>query len=232
MGDTDAGGGIVRVPAIEAHRVVDVMVEAFRDYPVMRFVLSDAGDRYPERLRTLVGFFVMARAFRGEPLLGSPFGADEGVDPGGGSHSGPPLAAAATVSLLDGRDSPPELGEMRERVWSELGEGARERYEMCGAAWAPMEEVGHRHIHLNMIGVRDRARGRGLARRLIDRVHRVSRETPGSQGVTLTTEDPTNVRIYERLGYQVVGHVRIAPELESWGMFRMDADDPEVQAGR
>jgi GNAT superfamily N-acetyltransferase len=164
----------------------------------------------------------MARAFRDEPLLGVPQGDGGRGDDDGDPGSGSPLAAAATVSLLDGSASPPELAEMRERVWGELGEGARTRYERCGTAWAPLEEVGHRHIHLNMVGVRDRARGRGLARRLIDRVHAISRETPASKGVTLTTEDPTNVKIYERLGYRVVGHVRIAPDLESWGMFRTD----------
>ncbi len=213
---------VVRVPSLEAHRVVDVLVDAFFDYPVMRFVLSDAGESYPQRLRTLVGFFVMARAFREEPLLGVPLGDAGEAGATGDSGSGSALAAAATVSLLDGSPSPPELAEMRDRVWGQLGTGARSRYERCGASWAPMEEVGHGHIHLNMIGVRDRARGRGLARRLIDQVHAISRSTPGSEGVTLTTEDPSNVRIYERLGYHVVGHVRIAPELESWGMFRLD----------
>jgi ribosomal protein S18 acetylase RimI-like enzyme len=217
-----AEGNVVRVPSLEAHRVVDVLAEAFFDYPVMRFVLSDAGEDYPHRLRTLVGFFVMARAFRDEPLLGVPLHGGGEADRNEASDSGGALAAAATVSLLDGRPSPPELAEMRERVWGQLGEGARARYESCGHSWAPLEEVGHRHIHLNMIGVRDRARGLGLARRLIDRVHEISRATPGSKGVTLTTEDPANVRIYERLGYHVVGHVRIAPELESWGMFRLD----------
>ena len=42
------------------------------------------------------------------------------------------------------------------------------------------------------------------------------------EGVTLTTEDPSNVPLYEHFGYQVVGHARVAPGLESWGFFRHD----------
>ena len=48
----------------------------------------------------------------------------------------------------------------------------------------------------------------------------ISLATEGSQGITLTTEDPANVPFYEYMGYEVVGHARIAPGLETWGMFR------------
>lgn len=41
-----------------------------------------------------------------------------------------------------------------------------------------------------------------------------------TEGVTLVTEDRANVRFYERLGYGVVGHARVAPGLETWGLFR------------
>jgi GNAT superfamily N-acetyltransferase len=214
MSDGPAGVQIVRIPPDGADRVVDVLREAFYDYPVMRFVLADAGEAYPHRLRTLVGFFVMARALRNEPLLGIPRAEGSGPDPDA------ELAAAATVSFLDGPPSPPELAVLRDRVWTELGDEARERYERCGVAWSPLEEVGSRHIHLNMIGVRGGARGLGLARRLLDHVHDLSRQRADSMGVTLTTEDPRNVPFYERMGYEVVGHARIAPELETWGMFR------------
>lgn len=210
---------IVRIPSNRADRVVDVLCEAFYHYPVMRFVLADAADEYPSRLRTLVGFFVRARALRNEPLLGIPRAESAGLDPDA------ELAAAATVSFMDGRPSPPELAVLRDRVWTDLGEDARGRYERCGVAWSPLEEVGTRHIHLNMIGVRSGARGLGLARRLLEHVHDLSRERADSMGVTLTTEDPVNVPFYERMGYQVVGHARIAPELETWGMFRRDPRD-------
>jgi hypothetical protein len=56
----------------------------------------------------------------------------------------------------------------------------------------------------------------------MEEVHLMSRRRSKSRGVTLTTEDPANVALYEHLGYEVVGHARISPELETWGLFRPD----------
>jgi ribosomal protein S18 acetylase RimI-like enzyme len=78
------------------------------------------------------------------------------------------------------------------------------------------------HIHLNMIGVSRAAQGSGLGRKLIDHVHLMSRQDASSQGVTLTTEDPANVPLYEHFGYTVVGQTRVSPTLGAWGFFRPD----------
>ena len=53
-----------------ASEVVDVLCEAFFDYPVMRYVLGAEAGGYAERLATLMGFFVGARVLRGEVMLG------------------------------------------------------------------------------------------------------------------------------------------------------------------
>ena len=205
---------VFRLGEDDLPEVVDVLTESFLDYPVMRFILDPAAPSYEPRLRTLVRFFAMARVLRKEALLG--IGDRESLD------------GAALVSRPAGPASPPELGDLRERVWAELGGGARGRYEACGATWSRFE-VEVPHIHLNMIGVRRRAQGTGLGRRLIEHVHLMSRDDSESQGVTLATEDPGNVPIYEHLGYRVTGHAIMAPGLESWGFFRPDgplADDP------
>lgn len=207
MNRSTGEGGIERIPADDAARVVDVFTEAFEDYPVMRFVVGECGDEYGSRLHTLVSFFVAARALRGEPLLGIAGGDD--------------LVAAATVSFPGKGESPPELGIRREEVWRALGEDARLRYEACGEAWRPFD-IGAPHVHLNMIGVRPTAQGMGHARRLLRHVHGISLDLPDSVGVSLTTEDPDNVLIYRKAGYEVVGHALIAPELETWGLFRYD----------
>lgn len=199
---------VIEIPPSEADRVTEVLCDAFHDYPVMRYVIDDHGPGYPDRLRTLISFFVMARALRGEPLLGV--------------WAGGELGAVATVSFPAAGDAPQELAQIRDGVWNELGTGARGRYEACGLVWGPLDQVDGEHIHLNMIGVRAQARGLGLARLLLDRVHRISVETEGSKGVTLTTEDSVNVPFYERMGYEVVGRAEIYPGLESWGMFRRD----------
>lgn len=197
---------IVRVHASQASQVVDVLCEAFFDYPVMRYVLEPTEGDYGPSLRRLIDFFVMARFHRDEPVLAIMDGSS---------------AVASSIVTLPGRQSPVEVARLREEVWSELGSEARSRYGEYGDASLEFElEVPN--YHLNMIGVRGIARGRGLGRVLIERVHSMSREDPGSRGVTLTTEVAANVPLYEHLGYEVVGHVRFGDGLETWGLFRPD----------
>lgn len=189
---------------------MSVLCEAFADYPVMRHVIEARGDEYERRLETLIRFFVTARVLRDEPVLTL---RDEGE-----------VVACALVTLPGTRPSPPALGELRERVWGELGPDAKARYEAFGEACATLS-LERPHHHLNMIGVRRAHRGKGLAGRLLDDVHRLAREDPESAGVTLTTEDPSNVPLYEHLGYRCLGRVRVADDLESWSFFRpRDAD--------
>jgi GNAT superfamily N-acetyltransferase len=203
----EVGRKVVELGEDDVREVVGVLCESFFDYPTMRFVLGPDPRRYENQLQTLVHFFVMARVLRGEILLG--IESDEG------------LSAAALVSRPTGPEAPPELGDLREKVWAELGTSARGRYEAFGAACAPFQ-VAAPHIHLNMVGVCRRAQGQGLGRLLIEYVHVLSYEDSESEGVTLTTEDPTNVPLYEYLGYQVVGRAVVAPELRTWGFFRPD----------
>jgi GNAT superfamily N-acetyltransferase len=200
-------GAAVTLSRDDVPQIVHVLCDAFHDYPVMRLVLGTTAGPSDSRLRRLIAFFVMARALRDEPMLGV--------------YSGSTLAAAAIASYPDRPVHPPELDTLREAVWRELGSAERERYEACGRVWQSLA-VDVPHIHLNMIGVRGSAQGRGLGRLLLDRVHRLSGETPGSMGVTLTTEDPANVPLYERAGYEIVGHAPLAPDVETWSFFRPD----------
>jgi hypothetical protein len=41
-----------------------------------------------------------------------------------------------------------------------------------------------------------------------------------SAGVSLTTEDPKNVALYQHFGYEVVAHDLVAGKLETWLFFR------------
>jgi GNAT superfamily N-acetyltransferase len=199
--------GPIRLAGCDAPRVTDVFCDAFRDYPVMRYVLgADAGDE--RRLRRLIGFFVLARALRGDPLIGV--------------RDGGELVAAVAVSYPGRASQPTELGYVRELVWQELGSEARARYDECGAVWAPLG-VDVPHIHVNMIGVRRSHQKRGLARHLLDDVAELSRTTEDSRGISLTTEEPGNVAFYEHLGFEVSGCARIGPgtaAFDTWALFR------------
>ncbi|HEY7612937.1 MAG TPA: GNAT family N-acetyltransferase [Gemmatimonadales bacterium] len=186
--------------------VTTLLCEAFAEYPVMRFVLGP-GEDYPARLRRLIGLFVTNRAVPGHPFFGISIG--------------PELAGVALCTPPNPPPASTALQEIRERAWAALGHDARERYDACVRAWTEVG-IAEPNLHLNMLGVRPRSQGQGLASPLMERVHALSRELPPSRGVTLTTEDPRNVPLYRRFGYEVVGRRPVAPGLETWGFFRRD----------
>jgi GNAT superfamily N-acetyltransferase len=205
--DPDAPPPLVRLerPALKA--CVDVLSQAFGDYPVLTYLVGDTGSERAARLRRLVEFFVTARFLWNEPVLGA-------------ERSGA-LVGTALVSLPDRGAPPAELADRRSELWEALGPEARERYEALGRVWSAFDP-GVPHLHLNMVGVRASHRGTGIGRLLIDAVRRLSREHPTSRGVTLTTETAANVPFYERLGFDLIWRDRVTPELETFGFFRPD----------
>ncbi len=196
---------LTRLTAANAGPIRDVLCDAFRDYPVMRFVLGDAPG-YPERLRRLIGFFVAARVAREEPLFG--------IRDGSGT-----LLATAILSWTGPQDPSPALERLREETWVALGAAERGRYEAYGTAAGAMIPTDP-HWHLNMIGVQRSHAGRGLGGRLLGAVHDHAARDLRSCGVSLATELVTNVALYQRFGYHVVGHAVVAEGLETWGMCR------------
>ena len=196
---------VSKLSPAQTEDAVTVLCDAFQDYPVMRYVLGSTGD-YHRRLRTLIGFFVSARAYRDEPVLG--------VHDRAGT-----LSAVAVVSLPGQREAPEALATLREQVWAELGAEERQRYEAYGAACEPFAIISP-HYHLNMIGVRRSHAGRGLARKLMEAVHRLSDADSGSSGVSLTTETVQNLPLYEHFGYRRMGHAVVGGGLETWAFYR------------
>jgi GNAT superfamily N-acetyltransferase len=203
--ESRAASPVRRLTEAQVNHAVDVLCDAFHDYPVMRYVIGPADGDYDRRLHTLINFFAMARVWRDEPILGVSNGSD--------------LVATAILTLPGKQQPPVELAQLREAVWHELGEAARMRYEAFGEATQKFD-ISQPHYHLNMIGVRRSHHGKGLSRQLLDAVHAMSRNDPVSRGVTLTTEDFRNVSLYEHFGYETIGHVRIDAQLNTWGFFR------------
>jgi ribosomal protein S18 acetylase RimI-like enzyme len=197
---------VLLVDAASADACVAVLVEAFAEDASLRFVIGEESPAYETHLRSLVSFFVSARALRGEPILGIRDGRD--------------LVGAALVSY-PWLESPPSLATRREAVWNEVGPEARARYEAMNRATAPFSP-GRPHIYLNMLGVLRSHRGVGLGRRLVDAAQDLSRGLEESEGVALVTEGEANIRYYRRLGFQEVGHAPLTPDLETWVFFRGD----------
>jgi GNAT superfamily N-acetyltransferase len=188
---------------------VDVLAEAFFDYPVMRYVIGDVGDDYPGKLRRLVEFFTTARFVRGDLVLAV--------------RAKERIVAVANINLPRSGMVEPAISEdpleaHRVKVWDELGAGSRSRYERYGdvAARSPFPKPS---FHLGMIGVRRAAVGHGHAGRLLERLHRLSADHPESRGVSLATEIRRNVALYEHFGYRVVSRSPVEG-FETWGLFR------------
>jgi hypothetical protein len=195
---------IFRLNKKHVPEIVDVLCNSFLNYPVMRFVLNSEIN-YKHRLKILLRFFVMARIIRDEMILGV----------GDGST----LYGVALISNPDNFMNPPEFKKLRDQVWSELGPHSRSKYQIFSDVCEKLK-INVPHLHLNLIGIKQSAQGNGLGRRLIEQVHFISSNDANSKGVSLTTEDPTKVSFYEYLGYQIIGHSIITPQLQTWSFFR------------
>jgi ribosomal protein S18 acetylase RimI-like enzyme len=197
-----------RLSANDFDAVVDVLSDAFSNYPVMRFVLGPGGNTAP-RLSEMIGFFVFRRLRLGGPMLG--------VRDETGA-----LVGAAVMTLPAEPEPSAEVLQKRDAVWNVLGQDCRDRHDIYGAH-AKTVLVSEPHHHLNMIGIRRSHQGQGLARPLLEAAIAIGSADPNSAGLTLTTETPANVRLYQHFGFDVSGHVHVAPELETWGLFRRKA---------
>ncbi|MCI0415464.1 GNAT family N-acetyltransferase [bacterium] len=193
---------IERLTHKEKAEVVDVLTAAFRDYPVMRFILQTDGTEYETKLKAIMGFYTSVRLAKDRPVLGI--------------RENDTLVASALVdesSLKPWAEMQTELNRLKEII----GEDAYSRLELFERLTGGLEPISPHHF-LGMIGVRPEYRGKGFARPILESVKQMSIADPISTGVCLNTEDAENVPFYEHFGYKVIGEVDIE-NLHSWCMF-------------
>jgi len=200
---------LVTLSATRLDEATAVLCDAFRDYPVMRYVLGWPSHQYDVHLEEMIGFFTATRFLNSDVVLGV-----EGPD---GT-----LGAVANITR-PGSEAAPAVAMRREALWRELGVEARERYEALGRLWQPLG-INEPHFHLNMIGAARSMRGEGAARLLLDELHTMSAIHPESCGVTLTTDEPGNVTLYQHFGYRLTGEVDVPGAFRTWGFFRADSN--------
>jgi GNAT superfamily N-acetyltransferase len=192
-----------RLTSAHADDIIAIFCDAFHAYPVMHFIVGPSAD-YDERLHHLIRFFVLRRVQQGGPMFGV--------------FDGSELVAAATTTLPAEPMMPPGAEALRDETWRRVGDDARRRYETYAGATKSLA-IESPHHHLNMIGVRSARKGQKLARPLLEAVRALAEDDPRSSGVSLTTETRPNLALYEHFGYRVLGHVRVASDLESWTLF-------------
>lgn len=195
---------VERLTEADREQVVDVLAAAFRNYPVMRYALSDAGDEYDQRLRDLIGFYCDVRFIKDWPVLGI--------------REAGELAAAALVTAPGDVTESPVLRRKHFGLARTIGRAAFERmarYELESSGREPEDP----HYFLGMIGVAPGHQGGGQGRMLLEHVQAISEADPASTGVALSTEDPANVPYYEHVGYHVIAEGDVG-EIHTWCMFR------------
>jgi ribosomal protein S18 acetylase RimI-like enzyme len=168
--------------------VGDVLAEAFHDYPWTTWALGEQ-DR-AERLRKL---------YRLEAGL-------SGAETGGtwlAEHDGRVVAAASWIRP----DAPSPSAETAARIAHELPGLLADRADIlaaAGQATAGLHPPGPAWL-LACVGTRPEARGRGLATALIS----AGLDEADVAGATaaLETSAEENVRLYRRLGFEVVAEV-------------------------
>lgn len=199
--------GDARLRVLPPHRwktAVEVLADAFHDYPVMRWILGGRSN-YDRDLRSLISLFVTRRVLQGELILG--------VEEGGA------LEAAGLVSFSWSSAPPAAARELSRRIWTELGTEAHSRYRLYGERVAELG-VDESHMRLNMMGVRGRSQDRGLGGLLMRGLTRLSECHPEARGVALTTELDLRVPFYQHFDYEITGFDEVTAGLPAWGLFR------------
>jgi GNAT superfamily N-acetyltransferase len=136
-----------------------------------------------------------------------------------GALVGGELAGVVGLTDIDEKPWPASLADYYQTMTARIGSEAAEWLERY-AALADTHKPNAPHYGVGVIGVDPTYQGRGVARALLEWLHGVSDADPRSTGVYLDTETAENVRFYEHLGYQVIGHERLGDLLDIWCMFR------------
>ncbi len=195
---------VVPLTRTDLPMAIPVLVSAFMDDPLMRYVFADAPHPYEQNLYELFRFSCEVRLLLDWPLLGS-FGETE-------------LMGVAGVTDPDQTPWPSALQTVYHEMQTFIGPTAATRFEQYAAradAYRPNEP----HYHLGMIGVRPAAQGQGHGRALLDTFHALSENHPGATGTWLDTENPRSVVFYVRCGYRIVAQTPF-DHLTIWCMFR------------
>lgn len=177
-----------------------VLCSAFRDYPVMRYVLAGSADRYDAHLARLIGYYVDSRLLRDWPVIGIRVQGE--------------IVAVAMGNEPVAKPAPDELKRAYARLREVLGEDAFERLDAFEKV-SDRNEPKYPHYFLGMIGVKPACQGKGHAAALIEEFCSLSAADRHSQAVVLSTEDPNNLPFYEKMGFRIVADAEVG-ELHTW----------------
>ncbi len=195
---------VTDIPRERLEEAVEALALAFEKYPLMHHFFEAREGEYGRLLREFMRFSCEVRLHLGMPLVAS-------VSDGR-------MAGVAGLTTPEVGAWPGDLACMHETLRASIGPLAAERLDTYSKL-VEQYEPNDPHYYLGVLGVRPKEQGKGHARALLDRLHKLSQAHPESKGVYLDTEHPANVPLYKRFGYRVVGHGRL-DGVEVWCMWR------------
>lgn len=187
----------------DVHGFATAMARAFENYPVMRRAFAD----YPENRKewiyrlSLGSITSKVRAGCSLPV----------------AKLGDRVIGGASV-LLPGFKTPPGQEAWFEDFLEQAGPTTKDFFPRFIGAVDSIA-LPDPHTHLIMIGVEPEFQGKGIGRKLIEKVVDLSAEVPQCEGIALDTEQPGNVDIYRACGFEVLGETSV-DDLPIWVMWR------------
>jgi len=177
-------------------RLTDLLTLAFYKDHGARYFIFERGNRFRRQLRAWFAASWPMIEDAGMPVYGIVEG--ERV-----------LASALAI--------PPGMGFSRTQIFGWIlrvawGSGLISAWRTLRNTWAVQRYLPRiPHYAIALLAVHPGFHKRGLARMLLDEIHRRSEADPASGGVLLQTENPNNLRMYEHFGYERVRSVRTGP---------------------
>lgn len=200
-----------------AAAVTAALADAFADDPWARYTLGSPGHRRQRALARLMSVPVScARLWGG--VVATPFEASDDGDTGGMSatHRRDEVAAVGAWVPASARHvglrtalRVHALGLPFEVGFSTMGRLRRDDAEVTRILDAHLTD---RDAYLWVLGVRRTAQGRGMGRRIVDRVLSDAASS-GHRRIVLHTDTSGNVEIYRRMGFTLVDEQMRASQL-------------------
>ncbi len=167
---------------------VTCLAAAFSEDPITGFLLQ-GGPHYQHHVTQFFSLLMRARIALGMPVLVARDGARLQGAAMGYTTARPVWPAAITEDWNRFENANPGLADRMAR------------YDEIAEKYKPPAP----HYYLGVIGMDPTMRGLGLGTRLLDLFCELSARDPVSSGVYLETANPSNVRFYERAGFEETG---------------------------
>ena len=196
---------IVPLDAKHKDDIVELLFNAFENYPLMQFFFGNA---YQNSARNYWKYVCDIASIIDAILLGA---FTEGKLQG---------FALVLPPKQPQEDCESVITYLKEQLTTVIGEEIVMRID----EYVNFQDANKRsqpHFYLDLISVHPRSQGKGLGKALLSQVHVMSEQHRHSCGVGLETQTEQNVAYYERFGYRIYRTTEL-DGVKTWFMFRHD----------